>query len=115
MKNALDRKEDERKMRHREEQNQMHQTDGFKEEPEEIIDEEELQMLRKMKQFKSEYREKFSQLKNAKGEYVNCQNEGDLMKERLVSSFEGWYLQEFDIPVQGGGLFVGEEEANLSS
>lgn len=36
------------------------------------------------------------------------------MKERLVSSFENWYIAEFDVPVQGGGLMI-EDEANLSS
>ena len=37
-----------------------------------------------------------------------------MMKERLVSSFENWYINEFDVPVQGGNLIV-EDEANLSS
>jgi hypothetical protein len=101
-------------MRHREEANQMQQTDAFKDEPEEIIDEEELHMLRKMKGHKGEYRDKFTQLKNAKAEFSEAQMEGDMMKERLVSSFENWYIEEFDVPVQGGGLLM-EEEANLSS
>jgi len=101
-------------MRHREEANQMQQTDAFKDEPEEIIDEEELHMLRKMKGHKAEYRDKFTQLKNAKAEFSEAQMEGDMMKERLVSSFENWYIEEFDVPVQGGGLLM-EEEANLSS
>lgn len=40
LKASIDRKEEERKIRHREDQ--LHQTDAFKDEPEEIIDEEEL-------------------------------------------------------------------------
>jgi hypothetical protein len=92
----------------------MQQTDAFKDEPEEIIDEEELHMLRKMKGHKNDYKEKFNLLKNAKAEYNDAQMEGDMMKERLVSSFENWYIAEFDVPVQGGGLMI-EDEANLSS
>lgn len=93
----------------------MHATDAFKDEPEEIIDEEELHMLRKMKGFKGDYRDKFMLLKNAKGELAQFMMEADLMKERLVTSFESWYLQEFDVPVAGGNLFAGEDEAALSS
>lgn len=92
----------------------MAATDAFKDEPEEIIDEEELHMLKKMKGHKNDYKEKFSKLKDAKSEYNDAQMEGDMMKERLVSSFENWYISEFDVPVQGGGLMM-EDEANLSS
>jgi len=77
----------------------MQQTDAFKDEPEEIIDEEELHMLRKMKGHKNDYKEKFTLLKNAKAEYNDAMLEGDMMKERLVSSFENWYIGEFDVPV----------------
>lgn len=77
----------------------MQQTDAFKDEPEEIIDEEELHMLRKMKGHKNDYKEKFTHLKNAKAEYNDAMLEGDMMKERLVSSFENWYIGEFDVPV----------------
>lgn len=41
----------------------------FEEHAEEIIDEEELVMLRKMKDLKKIYRDNFSQLKNCKGEF----------------------------------------------
>jgi len=56
-------------------------------------------MLRKMKGHKTDYKEKFTLLKNAKAEYNDAMLEGDMMKERLVSSFENWYIGEFDVPV----------------
>ena len=43
----------------------------FEEQAEEIIDEEELVMLRKMKDLKKVYRDNFNQLKNAKEEFAD--------------------------------------------
>lgn len=117
LKAQIDRKEEERKIRHRDDQ--LHQTDGFKDEPEEIIDEEELQLLRKMKQYKQEYREKFSVLKNVKGELAEAQMQTDVLKEKLISGFENWYLQEFDAPSGNGpNLYdqeFGRDQEELSS
>lgn len=53
----------------RNKEDQLHQTDAFNEDAEEIIDEEELQMLRKMKTLKTDYREKFQSLKNVKEQF----------------------------------------------
>lgn len=55
LKFRLDRKEDERKMRLREDL--VRADDAFDDAPEEIIDEEELVMLKKMKDLKKNYRE----------------------------------------------------------
>ena len=68
LKTRLDRKEDERKVRLRDEQ--LRQDDMFEEQADEIIDEEELVMLRKMKDLKKIYRDHFSNLKNCKSEFV---------------------------------------------
>ena len=68
LKTRLDRKEDERKVRLRDEQ--LRQDDMFEEQADEIIDEEELVMLRKMKDLKKIYRDHFSDLKNCKSEFV---------------------------------------------
>ena len=57
LKQRLDRKEEERKVRQREEQ--LRQDDMFEEQAEEIIDEEELVLLRKMKDLKKVYRDNF--------------------------------------------------------
>lgn len=68
LKTRLDRKEDERKVRLRDEQ--LRQDDMFEEQADEIIDEEELVMLRKMKDLKKIYRDHFSELKNCKSEFA---------------------------------------------
>lgn len=44
----------------------MRRDDDFNDEPEEIIDEEELVLLREMKDLKKNYRELFGSLKTAK-------------------------------------------------
>ena len=68
LKTRLDRKEEERKVRLRDEQ--LRQDDMFEEQADEIIDEEELVMLRKMKDLKKIYRDHFSDLKNCKSEFA---------------------------------------------
>ena len=62
-----------------------------------------------MKQHKQEYREKFSVLKNVKAELSDAQMQIDVLKEKLISGFENWYLQEFDAPAgTGAGLYAAE-------
>lgn len=68
LKTRLDRKEEERKLRLRDEQ--LRSDDMFEEQAEEIIDEEELVMLRKMKDLKKIYRDNFGRLKNTKIEFA---------------------------------------------
>jgi len=60
LKRRLDRKEEERKLRMNQELHNMEDGNGS----EEIIDEEELIMLREMKQQKKIYRDFFNQLKS---------------------------------------------------
>lgn len=79
LKTRLDRKEEERKVRLRDEQ--LRQEDMFEEHAEEIIDEEELVMLRKMKDLKKVYRENFTKLKNCKQEFAEGQRQIDTIKE----------------------------------
>lgn len=64
LKMRIDRKENERKLRFQ--NDQMKADDEFGEAPEEIIDEEELVLLRQMKDAKKAYRDSFSQLKSYK-------------------------------------------------
>ena len=99
LKVRLDRKEEERKVRMRDEQ--LRQDDMFEEQAEEIIDEEELVMLRKMKDLKKVYRENFGHLKNAKEEFAEGQRQIDTIKEQLISAFEEWYATEFEMPTAG--------------
>ena len=67
LKDRLDRKEEERKVRMNDEQ--LQQEDMFEEAAEEIIDEEELVMLRAMKDLKKNYRDSFNALKEEKRQY----------------------------------------------
>ena len=71
LKDRLDRKEEERKVRMNDEQ--LQQEDMFEEAAEEIIDEEELVMLRAMKDLKKNYRDSFNALKEEKRQYQEAQ------------------------------------------
>ena len=71
LKERLDRKEEERKVRMNDEQ--LQQEDMFEEAAEEIIDEEELVMLRAMKDLKKGYRDSFNALKEEKRQYSDAQ------------------------------------------
>ena len=78
---------------------QLRQEEMFEQaQAEEIIDEEELTMLRQMKDLKKVYRENFSRLKNLKMSYADNQSQIDVVKEQLIGQFENWYAQEFEIP-----------------
>lgn len=73
--NKLEKKEEERKLNNRAARNQM-QIDAFEDdenENEEIIDEEELVMLKDMKDLKRDYRESYSKLKGLKQELSSLQ------------------------------------------
>ena len=61
----------------------------------EIIDEEELGWLQKMKEMKKIYRLNFDSLKQAKGQVHYIQQTIDTLKQNLVSSFEDWFSQTF--------------------
>ena len=60
---------------------QLRSEDIFEERAEEIIDEEELVMLRKMKDLKKIYRDNFAVLKSHKNEYAEGQKQIDVIKE----------------------------------
>lgn len=95
--NKLEKKEEERKLNNRAARNQM-QIDAFEDdenENEEIIDEEELVMLKDMKDLKRDYRESYSKLKGLKQELSSLQFNIDAQKEQLIFQFENWYADEF--------------------
>lgn len=62
----------------------------------EIIDEEELSLIQRMKEVKKVYRQNFDALKDVKGQVFYVQQSIDSLKQSLVSAFEDWYLQNFD-------------------
>lgn len=61
-----------------------------------IIDEEELVLLRELKDCKRDYRENYSKLKGLKQELNNLQANIDASKEQLIINFETWFAEEFD-------------------
>ena len=112
LKTRIDRKEEERKIRMRDEQ--LRQTEDMFEDAaaEEIIDEEELVLLRNMKDLKKVYRDNFGKLKNHKMSYQENQTQIDLVKQQLINQFEIWYAQEFEVP---GDDLVNAYNANISN
>lgn len=77
-----------------------HMSDGFGDDDgngnEEIIDEEELMLLREMKDLKKSYRENFDKLKVLKTDIADMDQNITNSKQQLISSFEQWYLSEFE-------------------
>jgi hypothetical protein len=69
----------------------MRRDNEFNDEPEEIIDEEELVLLREMKDLKKNYRDLFASLKTAKEDSHSAQQQIDLLKEQMLIQFESWY------------------------
>lgn len=72
--------------------------DGFEDEPEtrEVIEEDELQMLRQLKDLKKDYRDLFTALKDIKSAISYSQQVIDSSKQKLVSDFEQWYDETFE-------------------
>ena len=64
--------------------------------PQDIIDEEELGLIQRMKEMKRVYRDNFDKLKQVKGQVHYIQQSIEALKLQLVSAFEDWYTQNFD-------------------
>jgi predicted nucleic acid-binding Zn-ribbon protein len=91
----LDKKEDERKMGGK--RNEFQHFDEEEAEGETIIDEEELKLLKELKDGKRDYRDNYSKLKALKEDLLNVQANIDTTKEMLIIKFENWYQKEFDL------------------
>lgn len=64
--------------------------------PQEIIDEDELALLQRMKELKKNYRACYADLKTVKGTSNKISQSIDQCKQKLVSDFEMWYDDNFD-------------------
>ena len=64
---------------------------------EDIIDEEELVLLKELKDNKRDYRENFSKLKGLKSELSGLQENINASKNQLIYRFEIWYTEEFEV------------------
>lgn len=67
-----------------------------KEDLDDVIDEEELVMLREQKDLKRAYRDLFGELKNYKEKSHDSQSQIDILKEKLLICFEKWYDKTFE-------------------
>lgn len=94
LKSKLDSKEEQRRVENKQNELEFDEEDKVHEE---IIDEEELVMLKEMKELKRDYRENFNVLKGYKQELKSLQENIDSAKEQLIFTFENWYESEFEI------------------
>lgn len=85
LKQLLDKKEEERKLQNRAQRAEL---DAFADEndvaQEEIIDEEELVLLKELKDMKRDYRDSYGKLKGLKEELLSLQENIDASKEQLI-------------------------------
>jgi kinesin family protein 6/9 len=96
IKEKLDHKAEEKRMTMREDMAAFEdEGDGDHNGAHDIIDEEELALLQKMKELKKIYKQNYNALKDAKAEVHYIQQSIDTLKQNLVSSFEDWYSQTF--------------------
>ena len=73
--------------------------DGFEDEPDqnrEVIEEDELNMIRQLKDLKKDYRDLFVALRDIKSAINYSQQVIDNSKQKLVSEFEVWYDETFE-------------------
>jgi len=73
--------------------------DGFEDpagENAEIIDEEELQRLRELKDLKKQYRSNYNELRELQKETKYTQQAIDNQKQKLINAFEEWYCDTFE-------------------
>ena len=68
-----------------------------------VIDEEELMLLREMKDLKRSYRDAYEKLRHVKTQMSDTQNSIDGMKQQIVYEFEKWFGEEFDVPANNVG------------
>uniref|UniRef100_A0A8C4SHG3 Kinesin-like protein n=1 Tax=Erpetoichthys calabaricus TaxID=27687 RepID=A0A8C4SHG3_ERPCA len=80
------------------EQEREQQGQYINEEGDTIIDEEEFQLILKLKDLKASYRTHYDQLFSLRTEVQYCQHLVDQCRIRLLSEFDSWYNETFLIP-----------------
>lgn len=60
-----------------------------------VIEEDEYELLRKVKDLKSRYRRDYEDLLNTKSEVMYCEKLVNQCRHRLVTEFENWYSESF--------------------
>lgn len=79
-----------------------------------VINEDEYELLRRVKDLKSRYRRDYEDLLNTKSEVMYCEKLVNQCRQRLVTEFENWYSESFlgadDEPKGGREGQVPEDE-----
>lgn len=70
------------------------------EEEEDVIDEEEYNLIREVKEFKKAYKQAYDKLKNVKGDIYLINQNIDQLKQQLVTNFEVWYEENYDTSLE---------------
>jgi hypothetical protein len=83
-----------------------------------VIDEEELALLREMKDLKRSYRDTYDKLKHVKTNINDSQGNIDGMKQQIVVEFERWYSEEFEAPLEvntfmASSMLTGKHEGGM--
>lgn len=60
-----------------------------------VIDEDEYELIRKIKDLKSRYRRDYEDLLNTKSEVTYCEKLVNQCRHRLVTEFDNWYSESF--------------------
>lgn len=79
-------------------------------EDEEVIDEEEFEYIKKLKDLKKIYRSGFDQMKSLKEEINSISQSIEYAREKLVNEFEVWYEKKFGVVVSVEHPVVVEHE-----
>jgi kinesin family protein 6/9 len=77
--------------------NQELDEDENDEAAQEIIDEDELGMLTRLKELKKTYRANFTELKSIKTQVNQVQQAIDHAKQQLVTDFEEWFEENYEM------------------
>lgn len=67
----------------------------FTENGQAVIDEEEFNHLKKLKELKATYRENYEDLQNTKSEILYCEKLVNQCRQRLLNEFDSWYTESF--------------------
>ncbi|XP_058534884.1 kinesin-like protein KIF9 [Ochotona princeps] len=79
-----------------------------------VVDEEEFQLILRLKDLKKQYRSEYKDLLDLRAEIQYCQRLVDQCRHRLLTEFDIWYNESFVIPVDvhlalklGGNIWQG--------
>jgi len=66
------------------------------------LDEEEFELITKMKSLKNSYRAEYEYLQSLRSDFAYCENMVKRSRQQLLSEFETWYAEAFGVRVAGG-------------